>query len=161
MSRLRFTIAQMMAVVLLVGFGFAALHNANGVWASATYTLAIVMIAAALVGAFVRRGRARAPWTGFAVFGWSYLLVVHLPSWETGGFGFGPIYKPVLLIQSGIASLQPYIRPFPPGVPGGASGGSFLIPYEQVSFSMGIILFGLVGAILGRVIATKDERPNP
>ena len=40
MSRLRFTIAQAMALVIFVGFGFAALRNAEEFWASATYTVA-------------------------------------------------------------------------------------------------------------------------
>jgi len=41
MSRLRFTIAQLMAVVLIVAFGFAALRSADKLSASATYALAI------------------------------------------------------------------------------------------------------------------------
>jgi len=40
-----------MAVVLLVGFGFAAQLNVTEFWASATYTLAIMVIATATVGA--------------------------------------------------------------------------------------------------------------
>jgi hypothetical protein len=161
MTRLRFSIAQMMASVLLAGFGFAALRNADAIWASASYTLAIVVIATALVGALVRKGPTRATWTGFAVFGWCYFLVVHLPDWGSGGFGFGPIYKPVLLIESGITSLQPYIKPIPPGVSGGEAAGNFLQPYEQVSFSLGILLFGLVGAIIGHFLAAKDDRRDP
>ncbi len=155
MTRLRFTLAQLMAVVLLVGFGFAALRNADEFWASATYTLAIILIAAALVGAFARSGRACTPWIGFTVFGWTYLLIVHLPPWGFGGLGFGPISKPVLLIEWGTARLLPVIKP--PGTGGGAAA-SFLMPYEQVSQSLGIILFGLVGAVLGRLIAGKDGK---
>ena len=47
MTRPRLTIAQLMTVILLVGFGFAALRNADDFWASATYTLAIISILAA------------------------------------------------------------------------------------------------------------------
>jgi hypothetical protein len=153
MTRLRFTLAQSMAILFYLGFGFAALRNADDLWASATYTLAITMIATALVGAFARRGVARMTWTGFAVFGWTYLLVVHLPPREVGGLGFGPIRNPSLLIEWGIARLEPYIHPIP--------GGRDLTDYEQVGNSLGIMLFGLVGAILGHLMATKDERPNP
>jgi hypothetical protein len=32
MRRLRFTLAQLMGVVILIGFGFAALRNANDIW---------------------------------------------------------------------------------------------------------------------------------
>jgi hypothetical protein len=159
MTRLRFTLAQLMAVVLFLGFGFAALRNADAFWASAAYTLAIILLAGSLVGAFARKGRARTTWIGFAVFGWTYLIVTHLPDWH-GGLGFGPIYKPMLLIEWGTARLQPFIRPLLPGVAGEASG-NYLMPYEQVSQSLGIILFGLAGAVLGRLLAGKDERPVP
>ena len=157
MNRLRFTLAQLMAIVLYLGFGFAALRNADEFWASATYTLAITLIAGALVGAFARSGRARTPWVGFAVFGWTYLLIVHLPAWGVGGLGFGPIGKPHLLIEWGTARLQPYIKPPPPGM--GVMAGD-MMHYEQVSRSLGIILFGLVGAVLGRLLSAKDERTD-
>jgi hypothetical protein len=152
MTRLRFTLAQLVAVVLFIGFGFAALHNADEFWASATYTLAITLIAASLVGAIVRRSEARATWAGFAVFGWTYLLVVRLPPCDTGGLGFGPIPTPNLLIEWAIGRLQPYIYP--------TLGGRDLTPYEQVSHSVGIILFGLLGAVVGRLFVTKDEPPH-
>ena len=69
MTRHRFTLAQLMAIVLSVGFGFAALRNANELWASATYTLAFLMNLVATLGALARKGRARLAWVGFAVFG--------------------------------------------------------------------------------------------
>src|SRR3954462_13313050 len=90
MTRLRFTLAQLMAIMVYLGFSFAALRNADPFWASATYTLAIMMIAAALLGGFIRKGRARTAWIGFAVFGWVYLLIDVLPPRASGGLGFGP-----------------------------------------------------------------------
>jgi hypothetical protein len=157
MTRFRFSIAQLMAIVLYLGFGFAALRNADEIWASAAYTVAMLLLAAALVGAFVCRGRARALWTGFAVFGWTYRLFANLPDWENGGLGFGPITKPHVLIEWATAHLQPYLRPLPPGM-GGGNAGFFLMPYEQVSQSLGIILFGLLGAALGGLLAMTEER---
>jgi hypothetical protein len=145
-----------MAIVLYLGFGFAALRNANEFWANAAYTLAVSLNALALVGALVRRGKSRAPWVGFAVFGWTCLLINHLPGWTIGGLGFGPIWRPVLLFEWATARLQPYVKPVPPGMGGGAAG-DFLMAYEQVSFSLGIILFGLVGAVAGPLMAVRDE----
>ena len=144
MTRLRFTLAQLMAIVLYLGFGFAALRNADKFWESATSTLAIILIAAALVGASARGGRARTPWVGFAVFGWTYLLTAHLP----------PLREPHLLIEWGTARLQPYIKPLPPRI-------GYDFEYAQVSQSLGIILFGLVGMVLGRLLALEGEQPNP
>jgi hypothetical protein len=154
MTRLRFTLAQLMAIVLYVGFGFAALRNADEFWASATSTLAIVSISAALVGAIVRKGRSRTTWTGFAVFAWTYLLVGLLPprdvSFPSGG-GLTP--SPRLLIEWGCEHLQSYIYQSTKVLHGH-------IHYLQISHSLGVILFGLVGAIVGRLMAGKDERPN-
>ena len=138
MKRLRFTIAQTMAVVLLLGFGFAALRNADAIWASSAYTLAIVMLATALVGAFVRGGAIRTTSLGFAVFGWTYVIVLQLPPWAFGGLGFGPIPKPILLVNLAMGWLQPYLYP--------AGGGRVLTPYERVSHSLSYSLRSSAGA---------------
>jgi hypothetical protein len=148
MKRLRFTLAQLMAVVLYVGFGFAALRNADELWASLTFTLAIITISTAFVGAFARKGRARTTWCGFAVFGVAYIVIALLP--DRSFAGSVPIPWPILMIELGMAYLQPYIHPLPPP----------WTEYEQVSHSLGIILFGLVGAVLGRLVAVKDDRPE-
>jgi hypothetical protein len=149
-----------MTIVLAVGFGFAALRNADRFWASAAFTLAIAAISIALTVAITRKGRTRTAWAGFAVFGWVYLLIVLLPPRHTGGFGFGPMYWPPLLVEWGLVSLQPYLHPLPPGAAGGLAG-DLLTPYDQVSHSLGVILFGLVGAVLGRLFAAKDDERNP
>jgi hypothetical protein len=154
MTRLRLTIAQLMTVILLVGFGFAALRNANPFWASATYTIAIISILVALLCAFVRKGKARMSWAGLAVFGWAYFLIDLLPNRSVGSLGAGPIPWPSLLIEWGTAYLQPYIHPWAPGT-------SEWVQYDQVSHSLGIILFGLVGAVLGGLVVPRDDRPNP
>jgi hypothetical protein len=151
MTRPRYSLAQLMAILVYLRFGFAALRNADEFWATATYSIAVLTIAAAPVGAIARRGAARSTWAGFAVFGWTYLVALELPDWGVGGFGFGPIQKPVLLIEWGITRLQPYVYP--------KAGGRDLTRYEQVSLSLGSILFGLVGAVLSRILAPKDERP--
>jgi hypothetical protein len=107
MTRPRYSLAQLMAILVYLGFGFAALRNADEFWATATYSIAVLTIAAAPVGAIARRGAARSTWAGFAVFGWTYLVALELPDWWVGGFGFGRIQKPVLLIEWGITRLQP------------------------------------------------------
>jgi hypothetical protein len=158
MSRHLFTLAQLMAVVLFVGFGFAALRNADAFWASATLTLAIVSISVALVGAIVRKGRSRTAWIGFAVFGCTYLLVGLLSrrdiSLPRGFLGQEQIPDPHLLIEWGIGTIKTYINPSPRGIYGHTY-------YLWISHSLGVILFGLVGAVLSRLLAVTDERPNP
>jgi hypothetical protein len=148
MTRLRFTLAQLMAIVLYLGFGFAALRNAD-FWASATYTVAFLMISVAPLGALARKGRARMVWAGFAVFGWAPLLVGALPHLYVRSFGLIP--SPRLLTERGFDYLLPYLWT-PRGIE---------TSHAQVFYSLDIILFGLLGAVLGRLLAVKDERPNP
>jgi hypothetical protein len=142
MTRPRLTIAQSMAIVLYLGIGLAGLRNANAFWASATFTLAVILISAALLGAYARRGRDRLSWAGFALFGWAYLLVDQLT------FGLGRIEHPPLLIAWLIISLD-------------APLGIAPHHYSQVSHSLAIIVFGLIGAVVGRLVAVKDDRPKP
>ena len=75
MARPRLTIAQLMTIILFLGVAFAALRNANEFWASATYTLAVITVSTALVGAIARKGKSRMTWIGFAVFGWACLII--------------------------------------------------------------------------------------
>lgn len=164
MTHLRFSLAQLMAIVLYLGLGFAALRNADGLWASATFTLSIVAISTALLGALIRRGRARPAWIGFAVFGWTYLLISTLPPSTlppraTGGSGFGPLPLPPNLIEWGMARLQPYLWPVPSGQMW--NSGPLLTPYEQIGRSLGIVLFGSLGGVVGCFLAMGDERASP
>jgi hypothetical protein len=99
MSRTRYTLAQLMATVCYAAFAFAALRNADEIWASATYTLAFLMVSVAPLGALTRQGRGRIAWAGFAVFGWSRFLVGALPLTTTGVFG--RILSPGLLSEQG------------------------------------------------------------
>ena len=82
MTRLRFTLAQLMATVIFIGLGFAAIRSASLLWASAVFTLTVVVLSAAILGAMARRGRARMTWAGFALFGWIYLGTTFGP-WAT------------------------------------------------------------------------------
>jgi hypothetical protein len=149
MTRFRLTVAQSMAIVLFLGFGFAALRNADEFWASATYTLAFLVISVGPLGALARKGRARMAWAGFAVFGWSRFLVGALPL--TSNSVFGQTLSPGLLSERGFTLVLPYLL-----APAG-----FTEFHVQVFSSLEIILFGLVGAILGRLLAEKDDRPDP
>jgi hypothetical protein len=147
MSRLRFTLAQLMAVVIFCGFGFAALRNADWIWASASYTLAFLIISFAPLAALARRGAARMVWAGFAIFGWARLLISVLPNIHTHNFASLP--SPSLLTYSVFDFLMRYLWP-----------RGFDIPHAQVFYSLEIILFGLVGSIVGSFLVVKDEQPN-
>src|SRR3954453_22282438 len=91
MTRLRFTLAQLMAAVIFIGLGFAALRSASRLGASAVFTLTVAVLSAAILGAMARRGRARMPWAGFALFGWVYLGTTFGP-WAAANGVLAPPY---------------------------------------------------------------------
>ena len=155
MSRLRLTIAQLMAIVLLVGFGFAAIRNSNQLWANAAYTLAFFMISAAPLGGLARKGAARMALSGFAVFGWARLLVGSMPQMTDNVFGWGPIPPPKLLNVYAFTYLLPLVAPSAPGFTG------YTFDDAGTYFSLEIIFFGSVGAVVGQLLAVKDERHDP
>ena len=175
MSWTRFSIAGLMGVVLFTALGFAALRNANAFWASATFTVAVVMVSLALLGAIARQGTARMIWGGFAVFGWASLIIWLArpqlsPMVGIGGAGFTsagwmgstigrqPMPTPPLLTEWGLRRLQPYI--IPPLRPS-MNLRARSVCIEQIFQSLDIILFGFFGAILGRFVALKNEGANP
>jgi hypothetical protein len=68
-----------MAFVLIAAIGLAALRNASEPWAGIMLMLAIATVGVALLGSVLSRGRERAWWLGFAVFGGGYLVVAICP----------------------------------------------------------------------------------
>jgi hypothetical protein len=149
MSRTRYTLAQLMALVLFLALGFAALRNANELWASLSFTVAIITIAAAPLLAWVRTGRERLTWTGYAVFRWTCVVVEILAPPGISG-PFAQIPRPTLLFSLVLSQLPEYIMP----------SAGLSVGYLQVCHSLGIILFGVLGAIVGRFIPLKGHQPG-
>jgi hypothetical protein len=83
MSRLRFSIASLLGLVLLLAVSLAALRAADELWDSAVFTgtVAILLIAVLLV--VHRTDRRRAFWLGFAVFGWVAFVASMAPAVES------------------------------------------------------------------------------
>jgi hypothetical protein len=150
MSRRRFTLAQLMAVVLCFGLAFAALRRADEVWASATYTLVFLMISLAPICALARKGRARLVWAGFAVFGWARLLVGVLPQLYLRSMGLHTMTSPRLLTEWAFGYLQPYL---PVGL-----GGGIPRPCQWAYYSLEIIVFALTGAVFGYLLFVEEDR---
>ena len=182
MTRLRFSLAQSMAIVLLIGVGLAALHSASVLWSSAVFTLTVAVLSAAILGAMARRGRARMTWAGFALFGWIYFGTTFGP-WADGNGVKAPPYMTRWVLDYALARLRNTNRlvdsggvpgevlfsPFPTwGMGGGMGGGGGVPPaavldalqFRRIGHCLTAILFGLVGAFLGRLIAAKDDQPN-
>lgn len=83
MRRLRFSIGNLLGLVLFLGCGFAALRAASDVADGAAFaaTLGLMLIATLL--AIHRTEAIRAYWLGFVLFGGTYLGVSLIPPLET------------------------------------------------------------------------------
>jgi hypothetical protein len=180
MIRPRFSLAQSMAIVLLIRVGLAAMRSASLLWASAVFTLTVAVLSAAVLGAMARRGRARMTWAGFALFGWVYFGTTFGPWAAVHGVAAPPYVSRWVLDYwdaqkwsgGGRMDLVPPGEVlFPPspttwGMGGGAMPGTPTVPlrdttqFRRIGHCLAAILFGLVGAILGRFIAAEEDRPN-
>src|SRR5262249_24755301 len=98
----RFTIAGLMGMVVVAAVGAGALRMASYLWADALLSLDLLLFGAAALAATLRRGRSRAAWLGFAIFGWGYLVLA-----------FGPwcreFVRPHLLTESALQRLHPHL----------------------------------------------------
>jgi hypothetical protein len=148
------TIAGLMAFILCVALGLAALRNAGPYLATALYNLTFFSLPTAIVCAVVGRRMLRGLATGYAAFGSAYFLFNLLPLRPYSSFGYVQ-GRPTLLIEKGFVLLQPYLKPMPP------SDMQGFIDYDLVSQSLAIILCGIVGAALSRFVAWMYGRRRP
>ena|ERR1022692_2891731 len=83
MKRIRFTIASLLCVILVLGVGFAALRESTELWESGILTVTLAALLISILLAIHRAGKRRAFWLGFALFGWIYLGLSLVPSIES------------------------------------------------------------------------------
>src|SRR4051812_18055312 len=80
----RLSISGMMGVVAFIALGVLALREGTEVWAGAVFTVTVLLLLGAVLHAVHGRGLRRATWIGFALFGWTYLLLSFVPWSGTG-----------------------------------------------------------------------------
>jgi hypothetical protein len=83
MRQIRFNIASLVSVILVLGIGFAALRESSDLWESGVFTLTLVALLISILLGVHRAGQRRAFWIGFALFGSAYLALSLVPSIET------------------------------------------------------------------------------
>jgi hypothetical protein len=174
MKRFRLSVAALMGVVLLLALGMAALRANTDIWASAMFTAAVSLFSVAIIAAMAIRGSARFTWMGMAVFGWIYLVISFGP-WPGSTTEPPPLITSVLLdyVQDYILTTNkiPYlytapVNPHPfleklgglPGAappPGGYRNIGSISPYLQTGQCLGGMLFGIMGAVAGRLISAR------
>jgi hypothetical protein len=70
----RFTIRNLLLIVLFVAVAVAALREATDGWDSSLFGLTFLILLTAVLLAVHRTDRKRAYWLGFVLFGWTYLV---------------------------------------------------------------------------------------
>jgi hypothetical protein len=86
MSRFRISLATLLAIVAVVALGLAGMVLASRFWTAAAATVTLSVLLTAVLAAWLLAGTDRAFWVGFALFGWTYLLLVNW-DWVGGQFG--------------------------------------------------------------------------
>jgi hypothetical protein len=79
MNRPRISLAGLMVLVVVLGFGFAALRDASETWAGIVLLLTLGLLGVSILGVVYRREARRAWWVGFALFGWGYVALTLAP----------------------------------------------------------------------------------
>jgi hypothetical protein len=82
MRKLRFNIASLLSVILVLGVGFAALRESSDLWESGVFTLTLTALLISVLLAIHRTDSRRSFWIGFALFGCAYLGLSLVPSIE-------------------------------------------------------------------------------
>jgi hypothetical protein len=69
MRRFRFNIANLIAIVFILGIGFAAVRESSDLWESGVFTLTLGVLLISILLAIHRIEKRRAFWMGSALFG--------------------------------------------------------------------------------------------
>ncbi len=79
----RFSVRNLMLLIVGAAAGLAALRDASEIWAGIMLTLVLLILGTAIFGAIYSCGRRRAGWLGFAVFGWGYFMLAFGPGFSS------------------------------------------------------------------------------
>jgi hypothetical protein len=159
--RYRFSIASLMFLVLILAVGFAALRSGSELWSIAVFSMTLVALFIAILGAVYRPAPGRAGWLGFVIFGWGYLVLSFGP-------GFRAEIRPQLVTAPLLEWLRPRIAPIPP--PGEyyvqdlsgqlvVRGPDTADAFRRTGHSLSAVLFGLLGALAARAFASRRVPP--
>ncbi len=183
MSKYRISLATLLAIVAVVALGMAGMVSSSRFWTAAAATVTLAMLLAAVLAAGLLSGIDRAFWTGFALFGWVYLLLVNW-DWVGGQFGHDltaglsavaeTIFPEVTItgppqVSSSVPSAPPVGTPALAPAPSPATIASFnffemaqqrqikIGNFVQIGRMLLALLFALVGGFLARTMAERRD----
>jgi hypothetical protein len=143
MRSIRFSIAGLMAVVLLAAIISAAFAYPSTRWAGVAVLFTRGTLCLALVGAVCRTGVKRAWWIGFFAFGWAYVGVSSPYGW------YGESVLPTDALLKMIASA---IGPQPAAAQVVPRDNPLTIMVYSIGHSFWALLAGVAGGYLARAL---------
>src|SRR5262249_35354616 len=105
-----------LGIVAVIAMGLAGMVSASSVWTTMAATVTLALLLIAVLAARLLTGADRAFWMGFALFGWTYLVLVN---WDWVGGQFGHDLTAGLSDGAGVvvAEAKVQIAPEPPASP--------------------------------------------
>ena len=88
--RPRISLAQLLAVMVPIAVGMAAIASPSAFWEGAIFVLTLILLFTAIVGVIYRKGEDRAFWLGLSLFGWGFFLLSSDISFEFRSSGRAP-----------------------------------------------------------------------
>jgi hypothetical protein len=86
MPSFRISLAALMAIIAVIALGLAGMMSASSLWTASAASVTLALLLAAILSAGFSDGADRSASAGFALFGWTYLLLVNW-DWVGGQFG--------------------------------------------------------------------------
>ena len=149
MSRFRFSISGLLALVALCGVMFAALRTHSGIWSLVMAMIVVSSLLIALLGVFFLRGPWRAFWAGFALFGGCFLYLFH---WYWFLYHFG---------NAGISNLLDAASWYDPDTDRHGrmfdDTGVIIDDFVRIAWLEIVLVLALIGGIIGAVFAARAE----
>ena len=153
----RISIRSLMAFIVVTAIGLAAIRSGSAAWAGATLSTTFFALVSSFLGIALGRGRRRVFWSGFALLGWSYLILVYTP-WlneKVGRFLLAPNLFVYLVKILHPEPLVGGMQSIPPSILGAAATGGGFDPGEWSVRDLsdferfGVALEALLWAFLG------------
>jgi hypothetical protein len=181
MPRLRISMASLLGFIAVIALGLAGIKSASSLWTTAASTVTLAMLLGSILAAWQLAGVDRAFWAGFALFGWTYLVLVNW-DWVGGPFGHDLTAGLSDLAESMFAEPVPVAPPLPtlplirptqpptvvnPAPRPAPPGPSYLEEARQRQIKIGnfvqigrltlALSFGLLGGFIATVFARRRE----
>jgi hypothetical protein len=84
------SIAQLLAVMVPIAVGLAAIANPSAFWEGTIFVLTLLLLFATVIGVIYRKDVDRAFWLGFSLFGWGFYALCSDVSFEFRSSDRGP-----------------------------------------------------------------------